>query len=460
MAFHKIQEGLDLPIKGEPAQSISDAKPPQKVAVVASDYVGLRPRLQVEPGDVVKRGQVLFEEKKLPGVIYTSPGAGKVVAVNRGVRRALQTVVVELDEAEKAGDDTAADQVEFESYAGKDPVGLSPEELTALMLESGMWPALRARPFGKVANPETSPHSIFVTAIDTNPLAPSVDAVYAGNEEAFEKGLIGLTRLTEGSIFLCKPPGSAVSAGAYSGISVEEFDGPHPAGTPGLHIHRLDPVNRDKTVWHIGYQDVIALGNLLMTGRLDMTRVVSLAGPLVKNPRLLRTRLGASIDEVVDGELEEGESRVLSGSVFDGRVASGEVLGYLGRYHNQITVLPEDRERVFLGWLLPGFGKFSVVNAFASFIDRNRRKFDFTTSMHGGRRAIVPIGVYERVMPMDIMPTFLLRSIMARDVERAEELGCLELVEEDLALCTFVCPSKIDYGPVLRECLTQIEKEG
>ncbi|HEO70932.1 MAG TPA: Na(+)-translocating NADH-quinone reductase subunit A, partial [Candidatus Hydrogenedentes bacterium] len=441
---------------GQPEQNIGDSAHVKHVAIAALDYVGMRPTMRVNVGDEVTRGTVLFEDKKTPRVVYTAPGGGKVAAIHRGAKRALQSVVVALSERELSGE---ADGLEFASFKDKDPAGLNADEVKDLLLESGLWTGFRTRPYSKVANPETTPHSIFVTAMDTNPLAPSPDVVYEGNKEAFQKGLTCLTRLTEGNIYLCKAAGSKIDAGTYSGITVEEFEGPHPAGNVGTHIHFLDPVHRDKTVWHVGYQDVIAMGKLFATGQLDVTRVVSLAGPAVKRPRLLRTRVGASIHELVNGELEEGDQRIIAGSVHNGRAVTDEAMAYLGPFHQSITCIPEGRERVFLGWLAPGFDTFSIVNAFASCFDRSRT-FDFTTALHGGPRAIVPIGVYEKVMPLDILPTFLLRSLIGGDLERAEELGCLELDEEDLALCTFVCPSKIDYGPVLREKLTQIEKEG
>ncbi|HOZ47924.1 MAG TPA: Na(+)-translocating NADH-quinone reductase subunit A [Candidatus Hydrogenedentes bacterium] len=457
--MHKITKGLDLPITGEPEQTIHEAARPRRVAIIAGDYVGLRPRMLVSHGDEVKRGQALFEEKKAPGVLYTAPGAGRVSAINRGARRALQTVVIDLNEREMAGERAEADEVQFASYTGKDPVGVDVPEIKALLLESGLWTALRARPYGKVARPDTKPHSIFVTAMDTNPLAPLADVVYLEDKEHFQKGLICVARLTEGKTYLCKAPATRIDAAPYSGIEVEEFGGVHPAGNVGTHIHFLDPVSRDRTVWHIGYQDVIAIGKLFATGRLDVTRVVSLAGPMAKRPRLLRARIGASTDALVEGELKEGPVRVISGSVFNGRTASGPVHGFLGRYHHQVTLLREGSPREFLGWLMPGRDKYSVTNAYVSCIDRSK-KYGFTTSLNGAERAILPIGVYERVMPLDILPTFLLRSLIAGDLERAEELGCLELDEEDLALCTFVSPSKIDYGPVLRRVLTEIEKEG
>lgn len=459
MGFHRIAKGLDLPITGQPKQQIDAAVLPQRVALVADDYVGMKPVMHVGVGATVKRGQLLFEDRKTPGVRYTAPGAGTVVGVNRGAKRALQSVVIELNPSERAGTPDPNDDVQFEAYTGKPIPALSVDEIRALLIESGLWTAFRTRPFSKVPAPDAEPHAIFVTAMDTNPLAPSVDFIYQGNEQQFQTGLLCCAKLSNGNVYLCKAPGSAVTAGPHDGVNIEEFEGPHPAGTAGLHIHVLDPVHREKTVWHLGLQDVIAMGALFETGKLDLTRVVALAGPSVKNPRLLRTRLGAATDDLVAGELEDGDHRVISGSVLSGRTAQGEIHGYLGRYHQQISVLSEGREREFFGWLAPGKEVFSTLNAFLSCFFRGK-KFDFTTSMRGAPRAMVPVGMYERVMPMDLMPTFLLRALISEDLERAEELGCLELDEEDLALCTFVCPSKFDYGPILRKNLTRIEKEG
>ena len=239
----------------------------------------------------------------------------------------------------------------------------------------------------------------------------------------------------------------------------EQFAGPHPAGTVGVHIHFLDPVNANKFVWHINYQDAVAIGKLFTLGEIDVSRVIALAGPLVAHPRLLLTRLGASVDDLIEGELSGDENRVISGSVLTGRIASGAVMGYLGRYHHEISVIPEQRTRAFLGWLRPGIETYSTVNTFASRLIPGK-KFKFGTSTHGSDGAMVPIGMYERVMPMDIQPTFLLRALIVSDVEYAQQLGCLELDEEDLALCTFVCPSKTEYGPLLRGVLNEIERGG
>jgi len=458
MAVHKIKKGLRLPIAGEPEQRIDTGRRPNRVAVVAADYHGMRPTMHVQPGDEVRRGQLLFEDKKTPGVRYTALGGGRVVAVNRGAKRALQTVVIELDENERSG---KGETVRFAADTGKHPQSLTGDQVRDLLVESGLWAAIRVRPFDKVADPETRPHSIFVTAADTNPLAPDPAVVLQGREDDFERGLVAIGKLTEGNVYVCTGPGVELPLPGEDRFRIERFDGPHPAGTVGLHIHRLDPVSRGKRVWHVGYQDVAAIGKLFAGGELDVERVISIAGPPVSEPRLVRTRLGAATGDVTAGELAEGagEVRLISGSVFSGRAAQGEVHGFLGRYHQQISVLEEGRERELLGWLMPGADKYSTLRLFVSKLMPGKR-FSFTTSTQGSHRAIIPLGLYEQVFPIDILPTFLLKSIVVGDLERAEELGVLELAEEDLALCSFVDPGKHDFGVHLRDVLTTLEKEG
>jgi len=455
----KIKKGLDLPIAGAPQQSIENRASVHRVALTATDYIGMKPTFFVQEGDTVKRGQPLFEDKKSPGTIYTSPGAGVVTGILRGEKRALQSVVIELSESERSGDIAPEEEVAFEHFSGKSIPGLSTDEIRALLIESGLWTAFRTRPFSKVPSIDSEPDGIFITAMDTNPLAPSPEQIVQGQEDAFEQGLAAIAKLREGHIYLSVAENSPITAGPYSGVTVNTFSGPHPSGTAGLHIHTLYPAHRERTVWHIGYQDVIAIGQLFLTGELNVDRVISLAGPSVINPRLIRTRIGASTDELCEGEINDGDTRCISGSILSGRAAQGDVLGYLGRYHNQVTCLPEGREREFLGWLTPGANKFSTVNIFSSCATPKKR-FNFTTTTNGSERSMVPIGMYERVMPLDILPTFLLRALLAGDIEGAEKLGCLELDEEDLALCTFVCPGKYEYGPYLRQALTQIEREG
>lgn len=457
MGVHRIRKGLDLPIQGHPEQVIDRAPTPGSVALVADDYVGMKPTMHVAVGDSVRRGQVLFDDKKTPGVRYTAIAGGTVTAVNRGERRALQSVVVQLDQAELAGSD---DCVSFKSFSGRHPAELGSERVRELLVESGAWTALRARPFGRVPAIDANPHSVFVTAADTDPLAASVDVVLRGREEHFTRGVLALKRIAkDATVYVCRSKGSSVEAPSGSGIRLEEFDGPHPSGTAGLHIHLLDPVDRSKQVWHVGYQDVIAIGELCSTGRLPVDRVISLAGPAVRRPRLLRTRLGASTSSLTSRELVGDATRVISGSVLSGRRAEGEIFGYLSRHHTQVSVLREDTARRLLGWMTPGISTFSVLRVFlGKWLPGS--SYQFTTTTNGSVRAMVPVGVYEKVMPMDILPAPLLRSLLIANPERAEELGALELIEEDLALCSFVSPEKAEFGALLRDVLTTIEKEG
>ncbi|MBZ0115158.1 MAG: Na(+)-translocating NADH-quinone reductase subunit A [Thermoanaerobaculia bacterium] len=456
--MYKTQRGLRLPITGEPVQEIDRAASPRRVAILAADYVGMRPTMHVKVGDDVRRGQLLFEDKKTAGVRFTAPGAGRVAAVNRGERRAFQSLVIDLSRSEIEGRAGGPDEVSFKTYDSTPGSRLERDGVRELLLESGLWTALRARPFGRVADPSTVPHSIFVPATDSSPLSLDTAPVLVGEEERFQLGLTALGTLTDGSVFVCTDKDTKLPTPGDERIRVERFTGVHPSGTVGFHIHTLAPVNRQRTVWHLGFQDVIAIGHLFGTGKLHVDRVVALSGPAAKQPRLLRTRLGASLDELTEGESTAAETRVISGSVLSGRKASGEILGYLGRYDQQVSLLAEDHERHFLGWMAPGADTFSVTNLFLSRLIPGK-KFAMTTTSHGSHRAIVPIGAYERVMAMDLMATPLLRSLLMHDVETAEKLGCLELGEEDVALCTFVDTGKNDFGRYLREVLNTIAKE-
>lgn len=457
MSVVHIRKGLDIPLAGEPRQQIEDGPTISKVAVIAADYHGMKPRFVVKDGEAVRRGQPLFEDRKTPGVMHTAPAAG-TVRVHRGEYRALQSVVIELSEAERALDDAAVEYQPFASFTGQPVDRLSEQQVRDLLVESGLWTALRTRPFGRNPSPQSKPAALLVTAIDTRPLAASPEVVLAGRMEDFYAGLEALSKLSGGACHLARRPGSSIDPGRSS-FRVAEFAGPHPAGLPGTHLHFLDPVHRHKTAWFIGYQDVAAIGALLRTGRLDPRRVVSLGGPPVKDPRLLRTRLGASLDTLVDGQLGPGELRVISGCALAGRAARGPVHGYLGRYHDQVTVLAEERERELFGWLVPGVDRFSNIPIYLGHLLKDKR-FALGTSTHGELRAMVPIGLYEQVMPLDIEPTFLLRALATGDIEQAEALGALELDEEDLALCTFACANKINHQGALRDMLEAIWKEG
>jgi Na+-transporting NADH:ubiquinone oxidoreductase subunit A len=420
----------------------------------------MKPRMHVAEGDHVKRGQLLFEDRKTEGVQFTAPGAGTVVAIHRGARRALRSVVIELTDSERQDRPADDDFQTFAAYSGTPVSGLDRAAVRDLLVESGAWTAIRRRPFSIVPSPTESCKSIFVTAIDTNPLGCDPQVALEGKTEDFQRGLRVLAHLTEGPIFLCRAPGSTIEPGDAPRVRVEEFAGKHPAGLVGTHIHLLDPVSREKTVWHVGAQDVAAIGELFATGKLPVRRVIALAGPLVQRPRLLATRLGASVTPLVEGQLFPGECRIISGSVLYGHRAMSEAGGFLGRYSSQISCLAEDHRRWFLGWTLPGWDLFSTTRAYLASLRPKSTVFDLTTSTHGGRRAMVPIGLFEKVMPLDIMPTFLLRALLVDDLERAEALGCLELDEEDLGLCSFVSPGKKDFAPALRRNLLEIWKEG
>ncbi len=459
MTVHEISKGLDLPIQTELKQIVRSTVWPNRVAVIADDFPGMKPAMKVEEGQTVKRGQVLFEDRKCPGVLHTAPGAGRVIGVHRGAKRVLQSVAIDLTDRERAGEFDEEEAVAFGTYTGKSPGELTREQIVALLVESGQWTALRTRPFSKTPSPSSTPHSIFINAMDTNPMAPVPDVVIEKRREDFARGVAILTRLTEGKTYLCLAADSEADAGIDAPVTVERFRGPHPAGNTGLHIHLVDPVHREKTVWTIGYPDVIAIGRLFATGQLDVERIVSIAGPPVPEERLVRTRLGASTDDLAGGVDYGGEVRLIAGSVISGKKAMGDAFGYLGRHDRQVSVLREGRERVFMGWLTPGWDAFSTLPIYLSRLFPSRR-FDFTTSTNGSRRVIIAIGAFERVMPFDIEPSYLIRALAVGDVEEAEKLGALELDEEDLALCSFVCSSKNDYGPMLRRNLEIIEKEG
>lgn len=446
-----IKKGLDLPITGEPKQVIEDGNAVKSVAILGMDYVGMKPTMMVSEGDTVKLGQILFSDKKNPGVNFTSPGAGVVKAINRGAKRVLQSVVIELQgNAEES----------FAKYEESKLNDLTAEQVKENLLASGLWTSMRTRPYGKIPAVDGIPHSIFVTAIDTNPLAADPAVVIKARGNDFANGLAVISRLA-GKTYVCKATGADIATGNNASVVVAEFSGPHPAGLPSTHIHFIDPVNAEKFVWHLDYQAVMAIGALFTTGKLNVERVVSLAGPTVKNPRLIRTRVGANTDDLVAGELDDAvENRVISGSVLYGHRAA-DWAAYLGYYNNQVSVLQEGRARELFGWIVPGKNKYSALDVYTSSVDRKTgRKFPLTTSKNGSNRAIVPVGVYETVMPMDILSTPLLKALVVGDTDLAQLLGCLELDEEDVSLFTFVDPGKHDFGPVLRANLTKIEKEG
>ena len=444
----KVRRGLDLPISGAPEQVVYDGPTVSQVALVGLDYQGMKPTMAVREGDQVKLGQLLFTDKKNASARYTAPAAGTVVAINRGERRVFQSLVIDID-----GDTSET----FETYAVEQLDTLDRADVIENLVKSGQWTALRTRPFSKVPAADTMASSIFVTAMDTNPLSADPSVIVGQRREDFTSGLKILARLTNGPVNLCVAPNSTIPGADIDGVREIVFSGPHPAGLTGTHIHFVDPVSIDKTVWSIGYQDVIAIGALFTTGCIDVRRVIAIAGPQVTQPRLLGTRLGANINQLVIGELKNDENRVISGSVLSGRQAVSE-FAFLGRYHSQVSVIQEGRERQFLHYLRAGVDKHSSLPVFVSSL--TKKLFNMTTSTNGSERAMVPVGGYEKVTALDILPIQLLRSLIVGDTEMAQKLGCLELDEDDMGLYTYVCVGKYEYGRILRDNLTRIEKEG
>lgn len=447
-----IKKGLDVPISGEPSREVS-LHTPHHVALVGYDYIGMKPTMNVKEGDVVVKGQPVFEDKKRVGVIYTAPASGKVVAINRGERRAFESLVIEVDD--KGG------EVEFRQFDRAQLTGLDADTVEAQLVKSGEWTAFRSRPFSRCPDLGTRPQAIFVTAMDTNPLAFDPMVLIGEELEAFNDGLAVLSVLSP-KTFVCHHGEASLAkvekVADGNSTSYHAFSGVHPAGLAGTHIHFLHPLGRGDVVWTIGFQDVIAIGKLFTTGRLYTKRLISLAGPSVKNPRLIMTERGADLTALTQGELVDGENRVISGSVLSGRKVFG-ALTYLGRFHNQVSALAEGRERPAMHFLSLGFNRFSKLPIYISQFFSGK-KFNFTTSTHGSPRAMVPIGVFETVMPQDYLPTQLLKALIVEDIVSAVDLGALELDEEDLALCTFVSPGKYEFGDILRDNLTRIEQEG
>ena len=445
----RIKRGINLPISGSPSPSISE-KSTKYVGINAADYNGMKPSFKLNEGDLVAKGDTIFHWKNDEKVGFVSPVSGKLTKILRGAKRALQFIEIESDGESR--------EKEFQSYKGGDLSLYTSEELIDLIAESGLWTSFRTRPFSKLPLTSSKPHAIFVNTMDSNPLAMSPDMFIQDHESAFNDGLDALQKLTDGKVHVSVKVGYRFVIKESENRDINEFLGPHPSGNVGTHIHLIDPVNEKKVSWSIGYQDVVAIGKLIGSGKLFTERWFSLCGPAAKKPRIIKTTLGAKLEEIIAGEIESSETRVVAGSAIYGR-AKSDNYPFLGRYLNQVTLLQEERERVFLGWHDAGFNRFSVMRTFLSKLMPGKR-FNLGTSTHGSYRAMVPVGAYEKVFPFEMVPTHLLKALYVGDTDYAQALGCLELDEEDLACCTFVDPGKVDYGPKLRQSLEIIEKEG
>ena len=446
----KISRGLDVPITGAPQQSVSTVKA-NRVAILPADFVGIKPSLLVAEGDKVQAGQPIFKDRNNAGVVFTAPVGGVIEKIKRGARRALEAVVIATDEN--------AQRIAFSTLKEKEILSADDVFIRQRLIDSGAWTALRTRPFSKIPEVGATPDAIFITAIDTHPLAADPRIALKALDphgKLFYAGVAALSKIAP--IYLCHAPGDSWPGYDLPNVRSRAFEGVHPAGLAGTHIHFLRPASLKHPVWHVNYQDVAAIGALFLEGQFLADRVISLAGPVVKKPRLIKTQLGADLAALTQGELAEGENRVISGSILGGRTAAGDT-AFLGRYHLQVSCLHEGREREMLHYFRLGFDKHSVKNIFISKL-LGAKKFPLTTSTNGSARAIVPCGNYEAVMPLDILATQLLRYLVVGDTEMAQKLGALELDEEDLALCSYVCAGKYEYGPILRDVLTRIEKEG
>ena len=445
----KIKRGLDIPLAGAPAQELDTSIITRATALMGPDYHGMKPTMAVQVGDLVKKGQLLFTDKKCEGVRYTAPAGGRVSAINRGAKRAFQSIVIEVD-----GDEAET----FPQHTIEAARALSADHIKEQLIQSGQWTAIKARPFGRVADPATTPSGLFITAIDTQPHAPDPEQIISREADAFALGQALLAEMVTCQVYLCTAPGSDIPEAGHERVSRHDFAGPHPAGLPGTHVHFLMGASAQRIAWTIGYQDVIAVGRLFLDGALYTDRIISIAGPAASKPRLVLSRLGADLQALVAGEQEGDDARLISGSVLGGRGVQSDT-AYLGRYHSQVSLVKEGKDRAFMGWLSPGLRKHSVMGIYLSSW-LGSKPVAMSTNTNGSERAMVPVGAYEKVMPLDILPTQLLRALLVGDTETAQALGCLELDEEDLALCTYVCPGKYEYGGILRDNLTLIEKEG
>lgn len=445
----QIKKGLDIPISGQPEQTIRATNEVRRVALIGDDYVGMKPTMLVEPGDKVVVGQKLFTDKKNDGVLFTSPGCGTVIEINRGPKRKFESLVISLE-----GDETVTfcDPVD-------DPTSIPPERIRELLIESGLWTTIRTRPYGKNPPVGSSPSSLFITAADSEPLAADPLAVLQEDSQALTLGVKTLRRMLEVPIHYCIGPRPLETWEQVEGVEYWSFTGPHPSGLASTHIHFIDPVHETKFAWHIGYQDVIAIGHLFMTGQPMLKRTISLAGTGVIKPSLVTTRIGAYLPDLCRREMTLDDLRIISGSVLSGREAK-DSYAFLGRFHNQVSAIEDSSGRSIFNWLLPGKNRFSIKPVFASAYMDKSRKFAMNTALWGGKRAIYPLGTYDQVMPLDIIATSLLKSVVKGDTEKSKALGCLELIEEDLGLCGFVCPGKNEFGDDLRQVLTAIEQGG
>ncbi len=432
-----IKKGLDLPISGSPSKKITDTPIISTVAVLSNDFVGMKPTLFKREGDVVKAGEIILEDKKNPGVFYTSPAGGVIASVNRGDKRRFLSIEIDINKNEEF--------VEFE---------IDKTNLKELLIKSGLWPVFRTRPFNRTPSIESQPNAVFINACDTSPLSIDPYEVIIQDIDNFEKGLETIRKIFDCDINLVYQNDNFNTG--FDGINYHQFIGPHPAGLSGTHISQIYPVSMNRIVWTVNFQDIISIGYLINNKKIRTNKLIALAGPSVYEPSLLNTRMGANLDELTAGKITDN-CRIISGSVINGHDSEG-VMKYLGFYDSLVSVIPDEGNDVFLNWLMPGSNLHSKMNVFTSSMIKPS-KYKFNTSINGGDRAIVPVPSYEEVIPQNILVTQLLKALVVSDIEMAVDLGMLELVDEDLALCSYVCPSKYDYSSILMDNLNTLYLE-
>jgi len=442
-----LRKGLNVPIAGAPRSEVSEGAPLQTVGLLGDDYIGLKPRIAVAEGDVVGPGTAIFYDKDMEAAKVVSPVAGVVKAINRGARRKLVSVEITVQP-------DAAPPVDFSTIGD----GETRAGLTERLCAAGLWTSFRTRPYSKIAEPGSVPAAIYVTALDTEPLSGDPALAITEEPEAFVDGMTAVAQLTDGPTYLCQAPGTALPGADVAGVEAVGFEGPHPAGLAGTHLHFLTPPTAETPVWTVSAQDVLMMGRLLTTGHYDGSVIVALGGPECADPRLVRTTQGASMTDLTAQDLAaDVPVRMISGSVLSGRAGEGPS-AYLGRYARQITLIEEDHKQIPMGWIRPMVEKYAVQPVLGSAFAK--REYPLTSNLNGGRRAMVPLGTFEELMPQDFLPTQLLRALLVMDTDQAQALGALELDEEDLGLVGFACPAKYEYGLALRDSLTKIEKEG
>ena len=442
----KLKKGLNIPLKGEADKTLSGLIKSESYAIKPQDFYGIIPKLLVKEGDEVKAGTVLFYNKYDERIKFVSPVAGKIAEIKRGEKRVISEIIIEPYKENV--------YVDFE----KAKSSITREEIIQTMLDSGLWPAIRQRPYNIIANPCDKPKSIHISCFDTAPLAPDYDFIIHGKGEAFQYGIDILNKLCNNKVYLNIPNNEGVSKVFLNAknVIITKFSGPHPAGNVGIQIHHIDPINKGETVWFTNPQDVVKIGKLFMEGKYDGTKIIALTGSEIIYPKYFKIIEGTSIKTMVENNVQKGELRYISGNVLTGKKI--EDTGYLGYYDNMITVIPEAHEVSFLGWLKPGINKFSISRTYlSSFLPKKSYRID--TNLNGGKRAFVVTGVYEKVLPMHIYPMHLLKAILAEDIELMENLGIYEVAEEDFALCEYVCPSKTNIQEIIRKGLDMVKKE-